>query len=261
MKHFRLTTLTLAMLALSVFMSACSGLTSPQVGGSKQPLKVGTNQWAGSGAVLIAKEKGLFTQNGVDVDVVVYDSVTAMNKDLADGKLDGAAIVEADVVSGAVGNAVQIVWVTDSSTGGDQFVANTALAGIVDLRGKRVGFSKGGFGQVFVAQGLAQYGLSLADITPVDISPEQVPAAIAAGQIDAGHSFEPFISQSQGSHALFTSADTPSAIVDVVAFRTDVIQSRHDDVQKFVQSISDGADYWQKNSDAGSQIVADGRYR
>src|SRR5689334_12040971 len=95
MKHIRLIIFTFAIAALAAVFSACSSLTAPQSASSTGPLRFGANVWPGDGSLFIAKQKGYFTQNGVDVEIVIYDTVTAMNKDLADGKLDGAAIVEA----------------------------------------------------------------------------------------------------------------------------------------------------------------------
>lgn len=62
------------------------------------------------------------------------------------------------------------------------------------LEGKKVAYQRGTAGQAFLMQGLEKVGLTLADITTVDLIQTQVAQAIQAGQADFGVSVEPLTS-------------------------------------------------------------------
>jgi NitT/TauT family transport system substrate-binding protein len=105
---------------------------------------------------------------------------------------------------------------------------------------------------------LKKAGLSESDIIPVELSPDQVPAALKAGEIDAGHVWEPYTSQAVagGANILLTAQDTPGIVVDTLAFRAEVINQRPDDVRAVVRALSKAVDYWQQNPADGNVISA-----
>src|SRR5207248_11312063 len=112
------------------------------------------------------------------------------------------------------------VWLLDESKGGDVLVGNSSIQSPADLKGKRIALSYGTFGHVFVLTGLAKYGLSRADVTIVNLAGESVPDALAAGKIDAGHTWDPFLGQAlkNGAYAIFTSSDTLGIILKPLEF-------------------------------------------
>ncbi len=74
-------------------------------------------------------------------------------------------------------------------------VDNGELAGVAQLRGKRIAFNMGGFEQYFVERVLAEGGLNLDDITVVDIPDAAEPQALKDGSIDLAYSSEPALTQ------------------------------------------------------------------
>lgn len=61
----------------------------------------------------------------------------------------------------------------------------TPIRAIADLRGRRVGYSRGTIAHYFLSQQLAEAGLSFADIVPVNLSPSDALSAFDRGDIDA----------------------------------------------------------------------------
>jgi NitT/TauT family transport system substrate-binding protein len=245
---------------VSMLLTGCGSQTQPSqpVEKEKPPLKIGYNKWAGYGSLFIAQEKGFFEQEGVKVEVVNYESYEASFSDLANKRLDGSAGTIADVViQSASGLPVQAIWVLDISDGGDVVVGNGDLAGPEDLKGKRIGVSIGTFSQVFAVAGLANYGLTPEDVTMIDVKEDHVAEEIAAGSIDAGHTWEPYLSEviNAGGKILFTSADTPGVIADVLTIRGDIIQDRPEDIQALVRGLTKATEFWQENPEEGNKIV------
>jgi sulfonate transport system substrate-binding protein len=69
---------------------------------------------------------------------------------------------------------------------------NSAIRTIADLKGKRVGFTKGSSAHNVVIQTLEKAGLTYADITPVYLTPPDAGAAFANGSIDAWAVWDPY---------------------------------------------------------------------
>lgn len=245
--------------ALIGLLVAGCGANTQTTTTSNTPLRVGSNYWPSFGPVYIAAEKGLFEKAGLTVEVVSYESYDQSTADLATKKLDGNLMVYSDgIAQVAAGIPIQLVWVLDNSAGSDTFVARRGIENPTDLKGKRIGYSSGTFGQLFVTRGLANYGLTEADVNVVNISAEDIPAAIAAGEIDAGHTWEPFLSEvlkAEGK-VLFTSSETPGVIADTIFFQSSVIEKRSEEVQTFIRVLNEMRQWWLDNPEEGDAIVA-----
>jgi len=69
---------------------------------------------------------------------------------------------------------------------------NSAITAIADLKGKRVGFTKGSSAHNVVIQTLEKAGLTYDDITPVYLTPPDAGPAFANGGIDAWAIWDPY---------------------------------------------------------------------
>ena len=66
-----------------------------------------------------------------------------------------------------------------------------------DLRGKKIGFTAGTGSEVYTATLLKAAGLTAADVTLVNLRPQEMLPAMAAGSIDAFDSWEPHIANAR----------------------------------------------------------------
>lgn len=240
---------------IAILLSACVG--AQPVAPTKQPLRVAWSLWPGYYPMAIAVEKGFFTKHGVQVEPVFYEVASNQNPDLAAGMLDGAGIVLGDVLLDPLSSTNKVVLVLDSSTGGDSIVASADIKSPQDLRGKRIGVKLSTFGELLVRDMLEKNDISLNDVTLVDISPEALPAALPR-LVDAGHTFDPFTTRaiSSGNNIIYSSADAPGLIVDVMAFNRKVIKERPEDVKAFVAAWLEAIQYWKDNPADGNAIIA-----
>lgn len=241
---------------LAVFLvSACGGgpaTTAPA------PLRVGWSLWPGFYPIAIAAEKGFFDKQGVQVEPVFYSVYNDQASDLASGMIDGGAAVLSDILFDSISSNVKVVLITDNSTGADQIVAADSIPSLQEVRGKRIGVQPGMVGgMLLIRQMLEQNGIQPSEVTFVDVPPEKVPSAIP-GLIDLGYTFEPFASEAlaKGHKALFTSADAPGVIVNVLAFRTQIAQSRPQDVKAFIAAWEEALQYWKDHPAEGNAIIA-----
>lgn len=245
------------LLILCMALSMISGCAPAATPAPKPPLRIEWTQWPGDWIILVAQEKGFFEKHGVPVEPVLYEMFDQAIPDLAAEKIDGGLFVAGDLVSITKNDNLRAVFITDVSDGADQIVTSADIAAIADLRGKRIGAALGTFGELFVHEMLKSGNVSLNDVTLVNINAEAVPDAIPA-KMDAGHTWEPYTSQAlaNGQHILFTSADTPGLIADLLVFRTKVLKERPDDVRAFIAAWLEALEFTRAHPDEAAQIIA-----
>src|SRR6185437_9440495 len=72
---------------------------------------------------------------------------------------------------------------------------NSPIAGVAQLKGRKVGVTPGTVVQYFLIKALARAGLRYADITPVNLSMQDGGAALKRGDIDAMAAIDPTLAR------------------------------------------------------------------
>ena len=158
---------------------------------------IGISGWTGFAPLTLAKEAGIFAKNGLDVTV---KKIPQKDRHLAIASGDiqcAATTVETWIVWNANGVATTQIFQLDKSYGADGMVVKPNIAKISDLKGKTVAADAPGTATYFtLAWMLKKNGLSLKDVTVVNLAPQAAANAMIAGtaQIDAGMTYEPFLS-------------------------------------------------------------------
>jgi len=245
------------MLIVSLLM-ICGCARPPEP--TQAPLRIGYSAWPGFLAGVIAEDKGYFEQEGVQVSLEFGDNTTTQIADFTAGKLDGAFFALGSVVSLTVQNPqAAFVLISDESQGADAVVALPGIPDVPSLRGKRIGTNTGGFGELFVTQMLEMNGLTREDVTFVQVIAEDVPASLQGETIDAGSTWEPFISQAvaNGAEVIFDSSSTPGLIPDGLVVSADVWKNRPQDLKAFTRAWFRAVDDWLGDPEAGSALIAE----
>lgn len=185
------------------------------------PLKIGYSDWPGWVAWEVAIEKGWFKEAGVDVQFEWFDYVASMEA-FAAGQLDAVAMTNGDaLVTGATGGKNVMILVNDYSNGNDMVVAAPGIESIKDLKGKKIGVEIGFVGHLLLLNALEKSGLSEADVELVNVPTNETPQVLASGDVSAIVAWQPSsgqaLKQVAGSKAIYTSADEPGLIYDVLA--------------------------------------------
>src|SRR5262245_24115123 len=191
---------------------------------------------------IIMEAKGLLKQRGYDLKLVPFgiDGQPAPSEEerwakLKSGEwdvlattLDGLAR-QSDPAIGA------ITAVIDESAGADKLVAKPEIPTINDLRGKRIAFSQGSVGEYFL-----YYALSLAGLTPQDVTlapqPEVTDAVqqYTSGQVDAVSAWIPDVQAAEDAGAkTVIASDKLRAILDVLITSRPAIDGKAEAVQAF----------------------------
>ncbi|MEX2353248.1 MAG: ABC transporter substrate-binding protein, partial [Gammaproteobacteria bacterium] len=219
----------------AVFFSSFLLISSAQ----SQPLRIGYSDWPGWVAWEVAIEKDMFAEAGVDVIFDWFDYVASMDA-FAAGQLDAVSMTNGDaLVTGASGGRNVIVIINDYSNGNDMIIAKAGINSVADLKGKQIGVEIGFVSHLMLLNALEKNGLTEADVELVNVPTNETPQVLASGGVDAIVAWQPSSGQAldlvPGSTAIYTSADEPGLIYDVLAVSPVSLATRKDDWSKVVE--------------------------
>ena len=204
-----------------------------------QPLKIGYSDWPGWVAWQVAIEKGWFKEAGVDVKFEWFDYSASMDA-FAAGKIDAVTMTNGDaLVTGSGGAKSVMLMLTDYSNGNDMIVAKPGIKSIADLKGKKVAVEQGLVEHLLLLNGLKKAGLKESDVTLVNAKTNEMPQMLTAKDIAAVGAWQPISGEAMkavpGSKPVYTSADEPGLIYDVLAANPASVKARRADWQKVVK--------------------------
>lgn len=224
------------------------------------PLTVSTNSWPGYYPAHIAKELGLFAKHGVKVELVTFDVIQSQIAEFGAGKQDGATLSLGCIVRiGETNPDVRVVLAADQSAGADAVVADPGISSVAGLMGKRLGTMMGTYSELFVRRMLEKAGMTAEQVVLVNMEAADVPAQLAEGNIDAGHTWAPHVDRAtrDGAAVLFTSGDTPGLVLDVVAFQEETLRKRPEAVRAFCRAWFEAVEFWLAHPAEGDRIAAE----
>lgn len=185
---------------------------------SEPLLRVATHGWPGYEMIHLARAQDYFP--GDAIRLVEMASATASMQSLAAKTVEAACLTLDEVLTARADNLdLVVVAVLDVSRGADVLLARPGITALHELKGRRIGAEQTALGAVMLEAILRHAGLTPGDVRLVSLTFDEHLAAYARGAVDALITFEPVTTQlvGQGARVLFSSADIPDRIVDVLA--------------------------------------------
>lgn len=212
-----------------------------------EPLKIGYSDWPGWVAWEIAIEKNMFEEVGVEVQFEWFDYVASMDA-FAAGQLDAVTMTNGDaLVTGATGAQNVMILINDYSNGNDMIVGAPGINSITDLKGKKVGVELGFVVHLLLMNGLEKAGMKESDVNLVNVPTNETPQVLASGQVDAIGAWQPNSGQAlqlvPDSKPIYTSADEPGLIYDVLAVSPSSLAAHRDEWKKVIDAWYMAVDY------------------
>lgn len=257
----------------SIALHACtpSSSTNPAASGraennpSPGALKAsfGIVTWIGYTPFYIAQEKGFFQEAGLALDTTVFNSGTEAMAAFGAGRVDGLSVVPSEAITlAANGKEFKVVYIVDTSNGGDGILARNAIADIPSLKGKRIAVETGGVSHFFLLQVLEEHGLTEKDVTLVNLTPDAAAAAYQSGNAEAAVTYAPFLftanaAQSDG-RIIYDSSKLqfPTAIADMLLFDSSFVASNPEAIKAFIRGNARGLEFLQTNRQEGLEIAS-----
>jgi NitT/TauT family transport system substrate-binding protein len=188
---------------------------------SAAPLRIGYSDWPGWVAWQVAIDKGWFKEAGLDVKFDWFDYAASMDA-FAANKLDAVLVTNGDALTmGANGAKNVMALITDYSNGNDMVIAKPPARKIQDLKGKKIGVEFGVVDHLLLLDALQRAGMKESDVTLVNAKTTETPQVLASSDVAAIAAWQPNAGEAQravpGARPVFTSADEPGLIYDVLA--------------------------------------------
>lgn len=203
----------------------------------------------------VAADRGLFKKYGLDVEIEKVKSGTEAIAFLTQGSVDvgGIAIVTSLWNSWNRGLAIRIIApgglepMKDSPTNllVSKKAADAGLKTLADLKGKKIA-SAGGPGsgsEYLIAKALERVKLTIRDVNLVNIGNPDIPAALAAGSVDAALAGPPYSTQAikSGVAAVLATDLTPGLMTVAFVGSGKFIKERPQVAERFVVALTEAA--------------------
>lgn len=183
-------------LKLSLGTAAAAALSQrAQAQSSAKEIRIGYQK---NGVLVVARQRAAlenhFKPQGIDVKWVEFSSGPPMMEAMNVGSVDYGAVGDSPPIFAQAAGAAIVYAAGQPITNGQGILVprNSSIATIADLKGRRVGFTKGSSAHNVVVQALEKAGLTYADITPVYLTPPDAGPAFANGGIDAWAIWDPY---------------------------------------------------------------------
>lgn len=151
-----------------------------------------------TGVLVIARQQAVleksFASKGISVKWVEFTSGPPLMEAMSIGSIDFGAVGDSPPIFAQAANANIVYAAGQRITNGQGILVppNSPIKTIADLKGKRVGFTKGSSAHNVVVQTLEKAGLTYQDVTPVYLTPPDAGPAFANGSIDAWAVWDPY---------------------------------------------------------------------
>ncbi len=242
-------------LLVSLLMAAGQALSAEKV-------KIGHLAVVPSLPTYVAMEKGFFTEQGLQVELIPFQSGTDIIDALVAGRID------ADCMSAITGNwfaaqtvpdrfKIFLVYAADSNVDNTMAVVvkkDSPLKDLKGLKGKKVGTFPGAT-SVALAKAIIRKKTDPDKVIFTEVPPPNMIQALAAGQIDAYFSPEPFgmiaVYQGIGRYLIKSPCTLLGLKKGIVggafSFSAKFLQERPEVAKKVKAAIEKGADFIKTN--------------
>lgn len=247
--------LALILLTATQGLTACHAVEPPRA-----PLRLGLNAWPGYEFLHLAQETELFDQERVSVRIVQYGSLGDTRRAFELGQIDGMATTIVEVLHLAHHSLrdARIVLVTDYSNGGDVIVARPPHTRLEDLAGGRVGVEGLSVNGFLLARAFALRAIPSDRVSVVRGSQREILDLYRRGAIDGVVTYSPYSADllENGNQVVFSSAELPGEILDVVSFSREAIRDRPEEIEAVIRAFDRAVALAGANPDQAHAIMA-----
>jgi len=218
------------MLACAFILSSCS--QSPEEAAApKTEFRIGWSIYAGWMPWAYAEQAGIVKKwadkYDIEIDIVqVNDYVESVNQYTAGG-LDGVTVANMDALTipAAGGKDTSAIIIGDYSNGNDGVLVKDT-GGLSGLKGQQVYLVELSVSHYLLARALDKAGLAMTDVSTINTSDADIAGAFTSPDVSAAVAWNPQLltmQQAPGAQLVFSSADIPGEILDLLVVDTDTL--------------------------------------
>jgi sulfonate transport system substrate-binding protein len=245
-------------IALTSFVSGPSRAQAPK------EVRIGYQK---NGVLVIARQQAAlekhFAPLGTTINWVDFAAGPPLIEAMNAGSIDFGQVGDTPPIFAQAANAKVVYTAGQPITNGQGILVKpgSPIQSLADLKGKRIGFTKGSSAHNVVVMALEKVGLQYADITPVYLSPPDGAAAFARDSIDAWAVWDPYfaIGETRGGGKILANASelgktnsfylanrdfattapkTVSALIEVLQQSAAWAETHRDDVGRLMAEVT-----------------------
>ncbi len=238
----------------------------PENGGESLPkLTVGIQVSPAMALVMVAEDKGFFDEAGVDVEIKEFTAGKFALQAFLGGSLDVAVSGEVPVtLSTLQGNKFRVLAQVVEQTINECRVVARKEEGLdtaekyFSAKKRKLATSFGGGPEFFTYNFLKKHGIAPDQVELISQRPEDMPAALQNGSVDAISIFDPqarIAERGMGAEGItFADADIYSELYVVDVMQT-TLDARREDLTAFLKGLHGAQSYIEQNPDESKEVL------
>lgn len=246
---------------LSTILSLFIGLLSTTAADAEvMKARLAQNLSPISGVAIVAKEKGFFEKHQLEIEVSNFTSGKQCLDTVIGGGADIATTAEAPTTAASMAKQpIAFLARMEYSDLKTLVAAGSGIKNKTELKGKKIAFTAGTGSEVYTAALLKAADLKKEDVELVNLRPQEMLPAMAAGSIDAYNIWEPHISNGVKAlgakvHEIDTKG-TYSETFNIVVLR-DYLEKNPELVERFLRALIDAEAWIKENPEAAITVVS-----
>ena len=225
------------------------------------PIRFAYQDRIGSAICIVAVEKGFFKDAGLTVKATRFDNDPACAAALQSGAADIATLGDAAaVIVTSEGAEAKIIASHAAGEHRHRVIGpeNSPIKKPADLKGKRIAVKTGTSCHGGLLRLIAATQLKPEDLRIVDMSPADMPAALAKGSVDVFVASEPTpsVAEAQGARELATLGGLGTDYPMLILVRADLIERHPAAVRRFVQALRRAETFLQRSPEEAGALLA-----
>jgi len=235
--------------------------------GPMEKITVGVEKSLLPALVWIAEDNGYFTENGVEVTIEEFDSGRAaftsmLNPPAGGGGLDMVTVAQTPVMFNSFDRSDFAIVSAIVSSYNEITVLARRDRGITkagDLRGKKVGMTKGSSGQYFLDLFLSNNNLQLSEVEKVDLPTSQLVSNLTTGSVDAISTWNPHLYNAQkvlGDKSIIFPTRKILRVDFYFVPNKNFLQNHSETITRFLQALTQAETFIKEDKDEAVSIVS-----
>ena len=254
--------IAVVVIALIIIGAASAGWLNLGGNNSANKVTIGYLPSDHDSALFVADAQGLYKEKGIETELVQFNNGGDLMTAMASGEVDVGYVGISPVLS-SIEKGVPVKIISSAQNEGSGIIVsnNSGIKAAADLSGKTVATpGEASIQYVLLNYYLSRNGLSMANVNASAMKTPSINDAINTNTIDAGVTFQPFVSTSEaaGNTVLATSNDIlPDHPCCVVVASQDLIDKHPDTVKNIVDIHENATKFINDNVKSNPSAVVD----
>jgi ABC-type nitrate/sulfonate/bicarbonate transport system substrate-binding protein len=208
----------------------------------------------------VGVEAGIFKKHNLDVEVKLFGTASASTPSLIPGDIH-ASLTSAPAGALAHAKAAKVVLVAQTNLFKDYYgaVAESTIKSVPGLRGQKLGVAMGSTSETIAIDVLGKFGMTLKDVSVVNVEPPEMLAALQRKDIGAYFVWEPWISRAKlalGERVHVLAGSTDIVGQNNLAMDREWIEKNPDTALRFLRAFKEAGEFIRNQPKEAQQMVA-----